>query len=290
MSDLFAAFLISNDGELALNGDPVALIEEAGLMRPAEVRRLVERGPLQHGDSDIGYRLEPRIAQVALTILPTSVPKYWQARTDLTAMLAPYRACTFEAVLPTGKTRRLDFVVSGAATMGTQERSGLAQGLVMAWRAADPTWYDPEERLVTFAMAADAEGTPVPTPVATPVGASRLDETETLNYRGDWQAFPIIRAYGPLGSLLIENLTTGERLRFAGSWGTGRYREIDCRYGHKTVTNQAGENRISELSADSDLATFHLAPMAINSVRVTAVGANPGSRIEIRYFERYLGI
>ena len=95
---------------------------------------------------------------------------------------------------------------------------------------------------------------------------------------------------------VIENLSTGEKLDFSGyTIGAGHYYDVDCRYGYKTVTNDLGENKIAELSDDSDLATFHLGAHpevdeGRNSLRVTGTDVNEDTEIYVNYYERYLGI
>lgn len=56
--------LIRGTDILNLNDlDTYLRIEEDGLGLP-EVRRITERGPFQHGDTDLDFRLEPRIINV----------------------------------------------------------------------------------------------------------------------------------------------------------------------------------------------------------------------------------
>ena len=70
---------------------------------------------------------------------------------------------------------------------------------------------------------------------------------------------------------------------------------IDCRYGHKTVTDAAGANKLADLTTDSDLATFHLAagresPGGINVISITADSISNATRVHMLYHPRYVGI
>lgn len=119
--------------------------------------------------------------------------------------------------------------------------------------------------------------------------------TSSITYRGDWLEYPVVTLYGPLSDPVLTNAATGERLDFTGhTIGSGDYYTIDTRYGYKTVRNSGGDNKIGELTSDSDLETFHLAPdqEAAGGVNVisfggTATGAT--TRAVITYYNRYTG-
>jgi hypothetical protein len=91
-------------------------------------------------------------------------------------------------------------------------------------------------------------------------------------------------------------VTTGEVLDFTGTTiGAGEWYELDLRYGYKTVLDNSGANVVSDLSSDSDLATWHLAtdPEAaggINSITVTGSAVTEATSVHLVWFERYLGI
>ncbi len=95
---------------------------------------------------------------------------------------------------------------------------------------------------------------------------------------------------------MLENETTGEKLDFTGTTvAAGHYYDIDCRYGRKSVKDEAGTNEIADLTSDSDLATFHLAaePEAgggVNSLRLTGSAVTTATKVELTYDTRYLGI
>src|SRR5690349_3815080 len=55
----------------------------------APVERLKERGPLQHGQSDVGYRLRPRTVQLVLMLMATTEDLYFDRRAELLSIFAP---------------------------------------------------------------------------------------------------------------------------------------------------------------------------------------------------------
>lgn len=117
----------------------------------------------------------------------------------------------------------------------------------------------------------------------------------SIVYPGDWQEYPVIRIDGPISDPVLTNASTGETLDFTGyTIGSGDYYEIDTRYGYKAIRNSGGDNKIGQMSSDSDLETFHLAPdqevaggVNILSLSGTATGSSTG--VAIYHYNRYTG-
>jgi hypothetical protein len=150
---------------------------------------------------------------------------------------------------------------------------------------------------VTFALGGGGGTMEVPTEVPTEIGASDINMTQAVLYTGTWYSFPQIRIEGPITDCVITNETTGEKLDFTGTTiADGDYYLIDTRYGRKSVIDSNGANKISKLTSDSDLATFHLeppgavAPDGSNSVRVEGSSIDAGTIVYMTYYRRYLGI
>jgi len=256
----------------------------------APLHRLTERGPLQHGDTDRGYRLDPRVGQLALIILADTEDAMYAARDTLMGLFAPTAALALRWTLAT-RTRQIDVHLVGGMTMSSTERGVWAQKVAVTLRAPDPTFYDPAGKAVTFRLGGGGDALEIPLEVPMVVGASTIDSVTVVENDGNWLSYPhLIRITGPIEDVVIENETTGEVLSFDGvTIAGGDYYDIDLRYGHKTVVDAAGTNKIADLTADSDLATWHLAPGA-NSIRVTGLDATEATRVDINFFERYLGI
>ena len=85
-------------------------------------------------------------------------------------------------------------------------------------------------------------------------------------------------------------------LDFTGTTiSAGSYYDIDTRYGYKTVYSESGVNKISTLLDTSDLATFALQPDpdaadGINVISVTGTGTNADTRVDLTFFDWYVGI
>lgn len=263
----------------------------------APLHRLVERGPMQHGQTDVGYRLDPRVFSLVALLEGTDRQDLYTKRSSLQTFLSPGAALSLLFTLDDGSKRQIDCKALDAPLPHDARTAYAAQLVALRFVAADPTLYDPVGRMVAFALAGGGSGTAVPLAVPFTVGASTMDQVVPIQYTGNVLALPWrIRIGGPITSPVIRNLSTGEKLDFtAYTIGNSDYYDIDCRYGYKTVTDKAGANKIAELSTDSDLATFHLAPHpeadeGRNDIMVTGTAVDGDTEIYLNYYPRWLGI
>jgi hypothetical protein len=265
------------------------------------LHRLSERGPLQHGDTDRGYRLDPRIAMIKLAIKGTSEQDYIDKRNKLYQIFGPgddagvLQYSYFAPSVYSTIQRRLDCYCLEVAP---GEKNYRYQEFIVSLKANDPTWYRPEMVVENYTIPGGSDTMLVPTEIPMTLGASSISYNTIVANHGEVETFPIIKIIGPITGPKIVNNTTGDTLDFAGTTvSAGDYLQIDCRYGHKTVVDQDGTNQISTLSDDSDIATFSFiaeqgygSSYKANSVTVTGTSATNATRIEIRFYRRYLGV
>jgi hypothetical protein len=259
------------------------------------LRRLSERGPMQDGDTDIGFRLDPRTIRLQVQLYGLTNTGLHERRESLLGVLKPGAAADpvkLRYTYPTGVTRQIDVHASGGMTFSAESRLRTYMSEVIELRASDPTWYDPTGASVQFAQTGG--GTAMPVPILFPVtfGASTLDITQLVSLGGNnaWVTYPIIYATGPVTNLVITNTTTGRKLDFTGSTiGAGVTYTIDTRYGYKTIIDSSAVNRISQLTTDSDIASWSLQP-GNNSLRAVGTSVNSATSIVIQYNQRYIGV
>ncbi len=264
----------------------------------APLERFSERGPAQHGDTDTGMRLEPRPIVLVFGMLGTSWQDLEQARRILLRRFTPRLKISWRWTQADFVSRQIDTYFSGGLQFGTQDRDTGTwfQRFTLTCRADDPTFYDPSTQSSIFGIPNDS-GFVVPMFVPFSVGASNLVQTATIAYTGTWDSYPTIRIDGPITAPRIENQATGEVLSFPTTIiPSGVYYLIDLRYGAKTIIDNSGVNRIGELSSDSDLATWHLAPAEdgtesrANVITVTGSGITADTLFNVIYSRRYLGV
>lgn len=260
--------------------------------------RLLESGVLQHGATDFGFLLQPRVFNLVLALGALTDSAYYTRRNSLQKILSPGQDTALRFVLDNGTTRQIDARLVGAPMGVDAGDVPLLGKLGFQFVAPDPTFYDPTEQSVTFSIGGSGGGAfEIPLAIPWAVGASALNSTVTIAYGGTWRAHPIIRIVGPITDCVITNETTDEKLDLTGvTIGAGDYYEIDTRYGHKTVYDSAGNRKVGDLTDDSDLGTFHLAEVygadtsRDNDIRVDGTGVTEVTEVYIRWQVRYLGI
>lgn len=292
-----ALYIIRNGVYYDLTGGLAYLESDAGFgMSP--VSRITERGPLQNGVSDLGFRLQPRNMSLVL-VKPEACPNNWRRlrQTFLDAFKPSDEASNLLWEFGDGSRRQIDFhLINGLTipwTAADRVRPSLRDGVQLY--APDPTWYDPDTSEVEWTLDVLTQ---LSFPASFPIsfGTDAINEIVEIEYTGTWLAFPIVVFTGPITAPLIRNITTGEKLELSYTVSAGESVTIDTRYGHKTVRNNSGVNLISYLSSDSDLATFHIAadPEAadgINQLFASGTDAVEGrTSIRATWNDRYIGI
>jgi hypothetical protein len=274
-----------------------SVVEFDGLGMPP-TRRLVQRGPLQNGDTDVGYRLDARIVRLVLWAF-ASTPQSMHARRDqLLGMMRPGVSSdtikllwTYTNITGATKQRQIDLHYLNAMSLPSKDLVRFNGRVAVELRAADPTWYDPVGQTVQFAQTGG--GTPFPVPVLIPMtfGASTLSGTTAIPLLdvNAVDVYPTIIIAGPITGPVITNVTTGDKLDFTGySIGNGITYTIDTRYGYKTVIDSGGVSRISQLTTDSSLATFRLVP-GTNSIGAYGTSITGSTSITVQYNPRFIG-
>jgi hypothetical protein len=265
----------------------------------APVHRIAERGPEQHGDTDIDFRLDPRIFKLVFEIDGTSASDLYNKRHSLIGLFKPRRSAPqLLWSLPNGNNRQINAHYISDMNLPNADRQSYSMPVVITLKANDPTFYDPDIKSIYFNLGGGGDVGEIPMIVPMLVGVSTLDASSIITYSGDWRSYPVIRIVGPITDPVIEvtHGTTSETLDFTGTTiASSDYYDIDCRYGYKTVADAAGTNKVADLTSDSNLDTFHIeadpdAPGGINTFHVTGTAITAATTVGVNYFERSLGI
>ena len=262
----------------------------------APLHRITQRGPLQQGDSDIDFRLDPRVLQIPVFIDATTIDQHYAARARLLAVFTPSNVVGTLTVATASFSRSIDCYVLGGLSFDVDAKAGYAVRAVIQLRAADPTWYDSTP--VTLTLTPSIAGTAFAIPMAIPLtmGTASINSTTTVTYAGTWLSYPIITAVGPITGLTITNNSTGQVISLGSvAIPAGTTYVFDLRYGYKTVKTTAGVNKIADVTAGSNLATWAIvsAPTAtggVNSLSVTSSASSSPAEVAISYYTRYIGI
>lgn len=274
-------------------------ISDSGTGMP-DITRITERGPAQHGDTDVDYLIEPRTVSYIFAVHAPTVDVPADLETARELLLRLFRPSntpiTFRYVRSNGTVRDIDCHVASGLKFATTDREPYTwfQRFNIDMRMADPTFYEPFERSVSF-MNPVVEGAGLTVPLAVPVSVrSGVVALETdVFYDGSADTMPIVYLYGPMQSPDLVNTTTGKRLYFPDTFiDNGDTYTIDLRQGYKTVVDSSGTDRTAELSDDSSLDGWSLfvsydpQHLTFNAVYV---GIQP-QVARIAYNNRYIGI
>jgi len=242
----------------------------------APMHRITTRGPLQEGDSDIDFRLDPRVMQLPLMVVNTSAtPRYqhYEIREKLLSIFRPGD----DGIISVGwyngvtqKRRLIETRVLGGLSFDV-DPNGYHIRTVVQLRASDPTWYDNTVNQVTYTQA-------------------NIGGSQVLTTAGNWLSFPTIIINGPITNPKITNNTTGQYIELTTTVVLGTPLNIDLTYGQKTVfSNSPYVNRISTVTPASSLATWSLQP-GNNTISITGTGTTAATSIVFSYLDRYTGI
>ena len=255
----------------------------------APMHRITQRGPMQHGDSDVDFRLDPRIMQLPIVAITTSIDDYYTARGRLLSVFSPSNVMGTLTVTTSTWSRSIDVKVLGGMAFDTDPQVGYTLRAVIQLRADDPTWYDANP--LTINGSSGIAGTPTAYPVIYPrtYGTANINATTTYSYDGTWLSYPVITATGPITGLVITNNTTGQVITTTGSIAAGRTYTYDLRYGKKTVYDDLGNNQIATVASSSNLATWAIVT-GTNSISITASSSSSPAAVIITYYTRFVGI
>ena len=268
----------------------------------APAHRISQQGPQQHGASDVGYRLDPRTLVIGLLVKGGDAATWFAARSALLQLFRPADGLVSLQLVSGSFVRQIDAAFTtqfDKNSMGMPVDPDLRstwQPVSISLECPDPTWYDPSGQSVTYGIGGSGQAMNVPLAVPWSVGASAINTSRQVNYAGTWDAWPIVTINGPINSPVLTNTTLGDKLDFTGvNIAAGGKRVIDCRYGYKTVVDENGANKVSDLTSDSNLATFrigaHPSPLnGTNSIAVSGTGLTAATEVYLQFNPRYVGV
>jgi hypothetical protein len=255
----------------------------------APMHRITQRGPMQHGDSDVDFRLDPRIMQIPVFVTTTTPDDYYAARGRLLSVFSPSNSVGTITVTTSTWARSIDVRVLGGMSFDTDAKVGYSLRAVIQLRADDPTWYDAVPHAVSGAAGIAGTATAYPVIYPRTYGTANINVATTFVYDGTWLAYPVITATGPITGLVITNNSTGQIITTTGSIAAGRTYTYDLRYGRKTVYDDLGNNQIATVAASSTLATWAIVT-GTNSISIASSASSSPAAVNIIYYTRFVGI
>lgn len=291
---------VRDNQTLRLDQKPYLLYEHDGFGIP-QAPRIEDSGPLQHGTSDRGMKLPARDIVLYVQMFADDWEDYYRKRAELARWFSPFGEAGSLQVTEDGvgiMSESSDGLeISGYAVEGLDfpgsDREGLTHTVPIVLHCSDPFWQDITASSVLYSAGGGSDTFEVPTVVPFKVGASTMAISQAVDYRGDADAYPIIKVVGPVTDFKIwqANAKATMLLDFTGTTiAAGDWYEIDLRYGVKTIKDSAGANKISTLSAASNLATFRLVAGTVNTIAASGSGITSATMVQLTWKNAYSGI
>lgn len=289
--------VIVNGSLYTFDNDTYGYIVAADGFGMPGIDRYAQRGAQQHGDSDLGFRLQARRIMLVIQIPAANEVGFYQKRKALLDIFNPRNDIALVVTDGASMERRLDVVFEYAMSLPL-EKDWQAQKIGINLKTSGlPAWYNPTAQSARVDGGGGGSTFTIPQVVPTAVGSVEANTSSVIYYAGTWDEFPRIIITGPITDCVIENTETGEKLDFTGFTLTaGHFIEIQTAYGRKTVLYDGVTNYVDKLTADSDLATFHIVPVTAgesvheNSLHLTGTAITGDTAVQIFYNDRYIGI
>jgi len=282
------------------------LISETGFGMPA-IEYQTQRGPFQHGETALDYRLKPRVIQIIHRSNACSRDDYYNDRSTLLNFIRPNRQLPgyftpgiLRKVLPDGSRYDLKvFLEQGpefVARSGDKWDEWSFQETIR-FIAHNPIFYDPDLVTVNISGSTINNLWEFPLTLPKPMGRNFLsDPVTTITYTGTWLEYPGIVITGPMDGPTITNNSTGETISLLYNINSGETVTFNLGYGSKSAISNIAGDILWAVKDVSDLATFHLAPdpevaLGANTILISAGAWLLGtSRISFQYHNRYIGL
>lgn len=260
----------------------------------APSHRNTQRGPFQDGDTDVDFRLDPRMLALPFVAPASDADESFALRNALLQVFKPGND-TFQIIVTFGvaNNRVIDVKSVGGLTMDTDAKDFTVRGVIQL-RAADPVWSDRYVTAVNLTATVFGTPTPYPKPYPVPYGAGSVNNIVTVNYLGSWATYPTIQCTGPATDLTIVD-GLGHLIVFDSIIPAGQTWTIDLAYGAKTVIDQNGVNQFGALNINSDIVNWGIFPDptvldGVNTISVSATDTTTATMVTMYYSSRYIGV
>lgn len=260
----------------------------------APSHRITQRGPFQDGDTDVDFRLDPRVLSLPFVVPASDADESFAVRNKLLQVFKPGND-TWQLRVKFGAepTRVLDVKTVGGLTMDTDAKDFTVRGVIQL-RAADPVWSDRYVTAVNLTATVFGTPTPYPKPYPVPYGAGSVNNIVTVNYEGSWATYPTIQCTGPATDLTIVD-GLGNLIVFDSIIPAGQTWTINLAYGAKTVIDQNGVNQFGALNINSDIVNWGIFPdptvaNGVNTISVSATDTTTATMVTMYYSSRYIGV
>lgn len=211
----------------------------------------------QHGNTFMASMMEAQDSELTFIIRTADLTPFEieEARREITNICNPLNGIvTMKIVLNSGKTynRDITFLAAPSFPTGFENRNRDWQKVLLSFEANNPFWYEDKTITQTFQQAVPLFEFPFEMSDAAPVEFGTLIPTKLVENEGQVEAPVMIKIIGSCINPIIENVTTGEMIRFKTlTMDSDDVLEIDTTFGQKKVILNEVENVFNRLDFSS---------------------------------------
>lgn len=207
----------------------------------------------QNGNTFMASMMEAQDSELTFIIRTSDLTPFEieEARREITNICNPLNGIvTMKIVLNSGKTynRDITFLAAPSFPTGFENRNRDWQKVLLSFEANNPFWYEDKTITQTFQQAVPLFEFPFEMSDAAPVEFGTLIPTKLVENEGQVEAPVMIKIIGSCINPIIENVTTGEMIRFKTlTMDSDDVLEIDTTFGQKKVILNEVENVFNRL-------------------------------------------
>lgn len=211
----------------------------------------------QHGNTFVNAMMEAEDSELIFILKTSNLSPFEieEARREITNICNPLNGIvTMKIVLNSGRTynRDISFLAAPLFPTGFDNRNRQWQKVMLSIEANNPFWYEDKTITETFQQAIPLFEFPFEMSPEAPIEFGTLIPTKIVENEGQVDAPVMIKIVGACINPIIENVTTGEMIRFKTlTMNDDDVLEIDTTFGQKKVMLNEIDNAFNRLDFSS---------------------------------------
>jgi hypothetical protein len=292
---IISSRLVDGDRELVLQPDAEALVvsplihvQSIDLGFPS-IRAATANTPGADGTDDRTKYLGARGVSITANLWGDAVTRPFQLLDQVRRFCWPNARPELRYVVDgeDGERRVVLRADTQSAPVTIDKRTSIA--FQASWVCPSGLQESADEQLVTAYPFTDAPGVAVPFDVPFDLPASSGGSLAVADNHGNYEAWPVIRIYGPAVSVRVRNLTTGAQLYLPfATIGAGDYLELDSNPGRRTalLNSDTSANRFDLI--DWTTSTWFRLADGPNEIEFSAITWSAPAQAVITYRHTWL--
>lgn len=271
-----------NYNNFALQNTDTINIEEVDGFDGLEIRTSEDFLTGEDGGNIWEQKYAMRTIKIAGSIYTNDISSYFTLRRSLVSafsLAAGNSLLTITA--PDGEVRTIYAKVIDKVSLRESVGEFAEAKFMILLKAGDPFLLDGDIQEVTATLA-DSGGTPVSSPIPSPLGAS-TENLLVINNTGDVPYWAKFTFSGEVTNPTITNVSTGEFFRIADTFSVFEGAVIERTTQGLSVEDLSGNNIYADFEG-----TFFMIALGVNILRFTASTSSASASVTAEFYNRYL--